>query len=64
MAFKPSTNFKNKTVLRTTYGREYEILGGPWGDNVAVWYVVRDLVDNLVRLETERQIEGWTVVNP
>lgn len=64
MAFKPSTNFKNKTVLRTTYGREYEVLAGPFGDNRAVWYTLRDLTDNLVELVSERQIEGWTVVNP
>lgn len=64
MVWKASTDFKNKTVFETSYGRRYEVLAGPFGDNVAVWYTMRDLTDNVVTLQTERQIEGWQVVNP
>lgn len=58
MAFEPSTKFKTGQEFVTSYDRKYTVLGGPWGDNAAVWYVVKDGNDGLVRLITERALEG------
>ncbi len=58
MTFKPSTNFPAGAVFKTTYGRKYIVLGGPWGDNRAVWYSVMDEHDDVVALQTERSLEG------
>lgn len=60
MANTPSTNYAVGDEFETSYGRKYTILGGPWGDNAAVWYAVLDQTDTLVGLQTERRLEGMT----
>ena len=54
---------KKVNVVRVTSAdRPYEILSGPHADNVASWYLVRDLHNNALTLETAPLVESWAVV--
>lgn len=53
-------------ILKTSYGRTYEVLAGPFdGDNAGndLLYVTRELGDNIVELKSANLIASWEEVD-